>query len=267
MISVIIPTYNRNDLLKSCLDLIFEHNPAILDNHEVIVTDDSADNIAKPLVDEFFPLVKWIEGPKKGPAANRNYGAKVAKADWFLFLDDDCLPQKGWFVAYIDAIKASDENLVYEGYTFPDRPKERFDEETIINVNGNKLHACNFAIKRQFFEQLNGFDETFPFAAMEDVDFLFRVTSTTHLIFLPGAFVIHPWRRIKPFKKFGKSLKSHRVYARKHGLLNLKFRWDRTKIFGGKVIYGFIQLKRFSFRGWPIYLERCLLNFCLIFII
>jgi len=266
MISVIIPTCNRNDLLGSCLDLLFAQNPTILDIYEVIVTDDSTDNISQKLIEECYPSVKWVEGPRRGPAANRNNGSKIAKGEWLLFLDDDCLPQEGWLSSYINAIKSSDNNLVYEGYTTAERKKERFDEEAPINIDGNKLWSCNFAINKAMFEQLSGFDERFPFAAMEDVDFHARVSNTTHIVFLPQAFVIHPWRRIEPFKSFKKHLRSHRFFAKKHGLLNnFGFRLSRIKIFVGGIFFDFRELLGFSFRGWPIYLEKCMLNFCLIF--
>jgi GT2 family glycosyltransferase len=266
MISIVIPTCNRYDLLSNCLDLLFTQNPNIKNNYEVIVTDDSTNDISQKRIEEFYPFVKWVEGPKKGPAANRNNGAKLAKGEWLLFLDDDCLPQKEWLSSYINAIKASDDNFVYEGYTTAEREKERFDEEAPINLDGNKLWSCNFAINRSLFEKLNGFDETFPFAAMEDVDFHTRVSNTTHIIFLPEAVVIHPWRRIKPFKNFKKHLRSHHFFAKKHGLLNnFNFRLSRVKIFVGGIYLDFKELLSFSFRGWPIYLEKCMLNFCLIF--
>ena len=65
-----------------------------MDQAEVIVSDDSKQCIAKELIQEKYSWVKWIEGPKKGPAANRNNGAKYATGDWFIFIDDDCEPQK-----------------------------------------------------------------------------------------------------------------------------------------------------------------------------
>lgn len=186
MISVIIPTFNRDDVLIACLELLFYENAPFLESYEVIVTDDSTNDLTKDLVDVSYPFVKWVKGPKKGPAANRNNGAKMAKGEWLLFLDDDCLPQKAWLTSYVNAINSAENQLVFEGSTAPDRDKQRFDEECVRNLRGNNLYACNFAINRLFFEQLGGFDERFPFAAMEDLDLYKRISKKTQTIFLPG---------------------------------------------------------------------------------
>ncbi|MDB5012129.1 MAG: pglI [Daejeonella sp.] len=267
MISIIIPTCNRVDLLTECLDLLV---PAVQLNsnipYEVIVTDDSKDNRTKKLITEKYPWIKWVDGPKRGPAANRNFGAKHANGDWLIFLDDDCLPQPSWISAYTEAIKTSDF-LILEGTTATERPQQRFDEEAPVNLEGNCLWSCNFAVKKSLFDELNGFDESFPYAAMEDVDFHTRVRMNNEIKFVPGALVIHPWRKIKPFKNFKKHLFSQIHFAKKHHIEGKsKFRWERTKIFIGALFYDFKSLIRFSLKGWLVYIENCFLNFCLIFI-
>jgi len=268
MISVIIPTYNRNDLLTKCLDGLqpsVQIMPAV--ECEFIVTDDSKDNNAKRLIEEHYPWVTWVEGPKKGPAANRNNGVKSSKGEWLVFLDDDCLPQPGWINAYYEAIKQHSNILVFEGCTNAERPKQRFDEEAPINLSGDNLWSCNFAIRRDVFNSIDGFDETFPYAAMEDIDFHVRVKAVTAILFLPQAFIIHPWRRIQPFKSFKKHLKSHKHFAKKYNMQGTSaFRISRVKIFLGSLYYNFKSLASFSMRGWPAYLEKSLTDFCMIFI-
>ena len=55
------------------------------------------------MVNEEFPMVRWNEGPRRGPAANRNFGARVADGEWLIFLDDDCNPRPGFLAAYLKA--------------------------------------------------------------------------------------------------------------------------------------------------------------------
>jgi GT2 family glycosyltransferase len=266
VISVIIPTCNRNDFLCRCLDALASGAHPINDEWEVIVTDDSKVNMARLLIADKYPWVKWIEGPKHGPAANRNNGAKLAQGEWLVFLDDDCIPQKEWLKSYIEVIQRG-EVQVLEGSTDADRPQCRFDEEAPINVDGNNLWSCNFAITRELFNRLNGFDETFPYAAMEDVDFYTRILKYVSIKFVAEALVIHPWREIKPFKSFNKHLRSQKHFARKYGVLGTwNFRWGRAKIFMGGIFIDFKRLLKFSMRGWLYYLERCVLNFCMIFL-
>ena len=93
MLSVIIPTCNRNDLLGKCLDCLSPNIQTLsASSYEVIVTDDSKQHQAKQFVEENYGWVKWIAGPQRGPAENRNNGAKNANGEWLIFIDDDCLP-------------------------------------------------------------------------------------------------------------------------------------------------------------------------------
>ncbi|UFH53095.1 glycosyltransferase family 2 protein [Spirosoma sp. KNUC1025] len=267
-LSIIIPTCNRNDLLSQCLNCLAPKFQSI-DHYmyEVIITDDSKKYAAKSLIEDNYKWATWVKGPQKGPASNRNNGARLAKGKWLVFLDDDCLPQSSWIDAYVNAINANDGVFVFEGKTNTDRPKQRFDEESPININGNNLWSCNFAILKDFFWQLNGFDELFPYPALEDVDFATRVKKKINILFVPQALVIHPWRRVKLFKTFKKYFKSHIYYAKKYNVKGtFNYRMTRFKIFLGSSFYDLKELINFSMKGWPIYLEKCFLNFMLIFI-
>lgn len=197
MLSVIIPTCNRNDLLSKCLNQL---SPAIQgidkNTYEVIVTDDSKDNIAKALIAENYNWVKWIAGPKKGPASNRNNGAKNSKGEWLVFIDDDCLPEINILKEYGNAINTNPEVLAYEGRIFVDKPQTSFLEESPINEHGGYFWSCNICINALLFKKLEGFDENFPFAAMEDVDFFNRIKQgNVQYEFLYTAAVLHPWRK------------------------------------------------------------------------
>src|SRR5690606_21029723 len=94
-LSVVIPTCDRPDALQACLQCLETNQQLRRTDFEIIVSDDSRKQLATEILHHAFPAVKWIEGPKRGPAANRNAGAKVANGEVIVFLDDDCLPQPG----------------------------------------------------------------------------------------------------------------------------------------------------------------------------
>src|ERR1700733_6028896 len=103
LISVVIPTSHRPDLLSSCLDRLapgVQTFPANL--YEVVVSDDGEPTIDE-LLAERYPWATCLKGPRKGPAANRNNGARFAHAKWIAFTDDDCVPDSGWLAAYAAA--------------------------------------------------------------------------------------------------------------------------------------------------------------------
>jgi len=163
--------------------------------YEVIVSDDSPDPRDLEAVRTRFPWVRWVKGPQRGPASNRNEGARHASGRWLVFTDDDCLPSPGWLHAFA---KERSEQLVLEGKTIADRPRSRLDEEAPINENGGCLWSCNFAILRSCFNEQSGFNEGFPYPAMEDVEFRVRLTEAgINPHFCPAAVVVHPWRQTK----------------------------------------------------------------------
>ncbi|HJP82436.1 MAG TPA: glycosyltransferase [Fimbriimonadaceae bacterium] len=217
MISVIIPTCHRNDLLAKCLDCLTPGKQTLDPyEYEVIVTDDGSQSTAEQFIREKYPWVKWTAGPKRGPAANRNHGARLASGEWIALTDDDCLPSAGWLNAFKSAMKLGTQ--VYEGRTTCEGglPSPLFASPT--NESGGYLWSCNMMISRVLFEELNGFDETFPFAAMEDVDFRDRIVATGHeFVFVPEAVIDHPPRPVPTARRRGEMTESEYVYFSRRG--------------------------------------------------
>ena len=79
LISVVIPTRDRNESLARCLDRLAPCAQSLAhDQYEVVVADDSAHAAARELIFERYPWVRWTGGPRRGPAANRNAGSRIA---------------------------------------------------------------------------------------------------------------------------------------------------------------------------------------------
>lgn len=198
-LSVILPTCNRNESLAQCLQSLQQASSALLNARpkldlEVIVTDDNLRETAEELIGEKFPWARWLPGPRRGPAANRNSAAMTASGEWLVFVDDDCIPLSTWLTAFVIAGE-SREYPVLEGKTIPQGRQTRADDDCPSNLTGGKLWSCNFAIKRSVFLELGGFDEKYPFS-MEDVDLHYRIRQNEFPIkFVQDAVVEHPWRR------------------------------------------------------------------------
>lgn len=218
MISVIIPTCHRNDLLALCLERLAPGVQTLAaEAYEVIVTDDGYTSNAEAMISAYFPWARWVQGPRRGPAANRNNGAQQAKGDWLVFTDDDCLPDPHWLKAYRSAIVKMPDIKVFEGRTYADRERRRMDEESPINETGGYLWSCNFAIHKIFFFELGCFDEQFPYAAMEDVDLHYRIRKAAQpVVYLKDASICHPWRTHGGADKFRKLEVSMAIYLDKH---------------------------------------------------
>jgi GT2 family glycosyltransferase len=217
-ISVIVPTCHRNNLLADCLNRLRPGAQALsAEQYEVIVTDDGRQTTAEQMMRERYAWSRWVRCPGKGPAANRNNGARAALGEWLAFLDDDCLPDPQWLKSYVEAISAEPDYQVFEGRVYADRPKRSLAETAPIFETGGGLPSGNFICRREVFEAMRGFDERFPYAAMEDVDLRTRLLKAGHrFLFIRDASVCHPWREKGNWKSLKRSQKSTFIYLSIH---------------------------------------------------
>jgi glycosyltransferase involved in cell wall biosynthesis len=200
LFSVVIPTCNRISYLCSCLDCL---RPYLQEQHqrelgykiEIIVSDDGIDPKITEMLNLSFPWCRYETGPRRGPAANRNHGASVARGSWLVFTDDDCLPQPGWLESFARCVNQA---VVLEGKTMACGRRNRVDQDSPINEMGGALLSCNFAIRADLFAELGGFNEVFPGPAMEDNELNARIKKLSlKKEFVHDALVLHPWRRRK----------------------------------------------------------------------
>ena len=221
--------------------------------YEIIVSDDSSSNSSRILIEKVFPHVLWGEGKKIGPAGNRNAGVERAKGEWIVFLDDDCIAQKGYLNAYFTAITENPNLLVFEGRIFADRPRETWAEGCPENEYGGMLWTSNLCVSRKLFIEMGGLDERFQIA-YEDVDFALRLQQKgIQSIFVSDAAVCHPWRTLKQegknWKKAGYQLQELLVYLEKHPD---QYPLHSAKVFLKNALRGLIkELPKgfFEFRG------------------
>jgi GT2 family glycosyltransferase len=216
--SVIVPTYQRLDLLSACLECLKPGTQTIdSQSYEVIVTDDGQSILANEMITKQYPWVRWVQGPRRGPAANRNNGAAQAQGSWLIFTDDDCLPDPGWLAAFQQAQISEPGLLVFEGRVFTDRPRRSLDEISPTNDKGGNLWSCNVCISKTLFQELGGFDERFPYAAMEDVELRIRLEKRGQkILFVPEAGICHPWRKAAGWKGWMKYRDSVAVFLTIH---------------------------------------------------
>jgi GT2 family glycosyltransferase len=263
--SVIIPTCNRNDLLVKCLGLLVPACKKLANaDYEIIITDDSKENQAKSLL-EHFPETKWAEGPKRGPAANRNNGVKNAKGEWLIFIDDDCLPLPNIMVEYDKAITEHPSAGAFEGAIWPDDESllKKDMSECPVNKTGGYFWTANVCVNMAIFQKINGFDEDFLIAAQEDQLLYVKLKEITSVVFVPEAKVIHPVRVVSFYKKIktsNKSLQNWLLYTEKRGLsfsgairegLRVQAKAFIQNIMSFKIRHSLVNMY-YAFVGFPI---------------
>lgn len=214
--SVVIPTYERPDQLDECLTQLSPERQTIdSSSFEIIVSDDSESDKCR-LVAQRHSNVRWTQGPRRGPAANRNHGASLAKSEWLIFTDDDCVPAAGWIAAF--AKHAKKGNLVCEGKTTCELGVHSPREHAPENLRGGRLWSCNIMIERACFCALGCFDENFTYAHLEDIDLRWRILAEgIEWTFVQDAVVDHPPRQRGFGWQLAKLRESDIYFRLKHG--------------------------------------------------
>ena len=175
--TVIIPTYNRPERLADCLAALMR---AVGASVEVVVVDDGGSADLAPVVAR-YPSARLIRQSNAGPAAARNLGAEVARGEFLVFTDDDCLPAAGWLEALIGACRRSRDALVGGSVRniLSDNPYSAASQalcDFLLLFFEKRPSAMAFftsnciACSRATYLALGGFDTRFPLAAAEDRD-------------------------------------------------------------------------------------------------
>lgn len=196
-VSVVIPVFNRPDLLRDVLNGL-DNQTVAKSELEILICDDGSTEDLSPVIQEFrkkLPGLKHIRQLNKGPAAARNLGIRNASAPIVLFLDSDVLPD----AALIERLtRALDDNPDWIGAEARVEPIEGEDnilwDAPVCRYGGVYLTAA-IAYRRRQLLQSGGFDESFRRAACEDVELAARMLPFGPIGFVRDAVIEHPRRR------------------------------------------------------------------------
>ncbi len=109
-ISFVIPAYNEEDYIKSCLDPIIREISG-RDGFEIIVVDNNSTDKTCDIVRRDYPAVTLIHEPRPGANSAREAGFMAAKGTLVAFLDADTEMTQGW-IARAEREFSKDPNLV-----------------------------------------------------------------------------------------------------------------------------------------------------------
>ena len=190
-VSVIIPTYNRHELVREAIASVLTQS---FSDFELIVVDDGSEDSTADVVQE-FPEIHYLYQPNRGVSAARNYGVLLSTGDLIAFLDSDDLwrPQKleqqvRFFSQRPDAqICQTEEIWLRNGVRVNPHNKHRKADSDLF---ARSLELCLVSpsavmMRRELFARMGGFDEDLP--ACEDYDLWLRIAATlpVHLLDTP----------------------------------------------------------------------------------
>ena len=111
LISIIIPIYNRQELIEECIASVFAQS---YQNFEIIIVDDgSSDNTYKIChsLAEADPRIKLFAMDHGGVSAARNKALDVATGEFIFFLDSDDVIHPSLLEALVTGMKKNDANI------------------------------------------------------------------------------------------------------------------------------------------------------------
>lgn len=208
MISVVIPTHNRSQLVKRAITSALAQTYADL---ELIVVDDASTDDTKETVETFSdPRIHYIRHEVNLHAsASRNTGIKYAQGKYLAFLDDDDEWHASKLLVQLKLIEASSPKvgLVYCWLNFVD-PDGNVISKRHPTIRGDVFldvldmqrlgNISTVLIRQHIAEEIGGFDETL--LRGNDGDFIRRVCQTYHVDLVPEVLVTmhigHAYQRI-----------------------------------------------------------------------
>ena len=196
-LSVIVPSYNAEKTLGRTLESLLSSNMKKSD-YEIIVIDDGSKDSTVKVAKKYG--VRVFARKHAGPAAQRNFGVRSAKADIVFFTDSDCVVPKDLLRRVMDDFRK--EDIAGVGGVYKTLNKESFIaryvgyEIAFRHENEGKYtdflgtYCC--AYKKEIFLRYGGFDEKFLTASGEDPELSFRISREHRLLMDRKMFVYHP---------------------------------------------------------------------------
>lgn len=179
-VSVVMPVHNGALMIGEQLAALAAQD--FQGTWEVIVADNGSTDDTRTVVEEFaatapMPVTIADASARAGIGHARNSGALASRGRLIMFCDCDDRADTGWITA---AVGASGRGDILAGLnrelTDPQDPGS-----TILNpgavIQGLKIKAfigCNFAVSRDAYFQLRGFDESLPPYGCDDIEFSVR---------------------------------------------------------------------------------------------
>ncbi|MCK4257800.1 MAG: glycosyltransferase [Halanaerobiales bacterium] len=170
--SVIIPTFNRKDILKKTLLAITNQSIAHVDYEVILVDDGSTDGTDKMVqAIKANQLIRYIYQPNSGRAIARNNGIHHAKGEIIIFIDSDIVVNHIFVESHLKEHK-NHKNTIVNGVVintsnFEDPTSE---EHKITDYSRASFATGNSSVRKEFLLKAGLFDEEFNQYGWEDLE-------------------------------------------------------------------------------------------------
>jgi len=196
LVSVVIPTYNRCQLVQLAIDSVLAQTYT---DYELIVVDDgSTDGTGEALASRYGDRIRYVWQENQGESSARNRGISIARGKYIAFLDSDDLwcPEKlARQMALLERSPAvglvfcQAQKIDEVGKRLPGPPIGADSSQLEPTFENLCLHnfvaagGSTAVMRKAVLEEVGGFDETIHFA--EDWDLWLRTVLVTDIAGIP----------------------------------------------------------------------------------
>jgi glycosyltransferase involved in cell wall biosynthesis len=194
-VSVIIPTYNRRQLLERAVDSVLaQTRPA----DEIIVIDDGSTDGTEVLVKKKYPGITYLPQNNHGVSHARNQGIRKAKGNWLAFLDSDDVWLPGKLEKQLNALSRQPPfKICHTGEIWIRKGRRVNPMKKHSKSGGDLFTRClplcvispsTVILHHSLFRRYGMFDESLP--VCEDYDMWLRLCAFIPVLFLPESLII-----------------------------------------------------------------------------
>jgi glycosyltransferase involved in cell wall biosynthesis len=201
-ISLIIPAYNEELYIESCLNAAVKNSKGFF--HEIIVIDNNSTDSTKKIAEK-FPGVKVVHESRKGLTRARQKGLEIATGDFLAYIDADTLLPEFWAEKAVDhftknpeAVSLSGPYRYYDGSKFKNFFAHLFwwlSAPLTYRFVGYMILGGNFIAKKEALLKMGGFDKEIEFFG-EDTDIARRLSQHGRVVFRMDFYMPSSSRRM-----------------------------------------------------------------------
>jgi GT2 family glycosyltransferase len=210
-VSIVIPVFNQFRFTQACLASLQKHQGT--ERFEVIIVDDCSTDATAEAVPRMPGVIYLRNEANSGFIASCNRGAKKARGEYLVFLNNDTLVKEDCLTALLDTFGEEPQaGIVGSKLLYPDgRLQEaggiiwrdasgwnygKFDDPEKPEYNYlREVDYCSAAalmIPKALFQRVGGFDFRYAPAYYEDADLAFKVRRAGYkVLYQPLSEVIH----------------------------------------------------------------------------
>jgi len=179
VVSVVICTHNRPDMLAQAVQSCLTHATRTNLPFEVVVADNSADEYAAGVLAGFRTdrTLRPVKASPQNISVARNAGIRASRGSWVAFLDDDQVVEPGWLDSLVATARRTEADVVlgavvarYEEGRTPERDWGLFSREldwpsgSIVALSGPaRPPRFSFGTGNSLWDRARCFGEQAPF--------------------------------------------------------------------------------------------------------